>query len=143
MMHRSLHFPLTFLFLFTSALYSCTTKAQDGAAFISLGVQDFKQAQSTSKGLLLDVRTPDECAEGIIEGATMLDYSAPGFMDGIKQLDKDQPIYIYCAAGGRSRQTMTRMQGLGFTKVWDLDGGMSAWQEAGQPTVIVGNASKR
>ena len=143
MMHRNLHLSLTFLLLMTAGLFSCTTKAQSGASFSSLPVKEFKQAQSASKGLLLDVRTPDECAEGIIEGATMLDYSAPGFMDGIKKLDKDGPIYIYCASGGRSRQTMTRMKGLGFTKVWDLDGGMSAWLEAGQPTVRAGNASKR
>ncbi|MCC7502633.1 MAG: rhodanese-like domain-containing protein, partial [Flavobacteriales bacterium] len=115
--------------------FSFTVKAQSDAAFSSLPVKEFMQAQSASKGLLLDVRTPDECEAGIIEGATMLDYSAPGFMDGIKKLDKDRPVYIYCASGGRSRQTMTRMKGLGFTKERDLEAGMSAWLYAGQPTL--------
>jgi len=127
----------------TACLISLALQAQDPANFNSLPVKEFKESMAASKGLLLDVRTPEECQEGIIAGATILDYSAPGFMDGVKQLDPKRPVYIYCASGGRSRQTMTRMKGLGFTEVHDLEGGMGAWLAAGQSVVLEGNGSKR
>lgn len=117
--------------------------AQQGGTATTLPVEQFKAELSRTKGLLLDVRTPEECAEGIIEGAVILDYSAPGFMEGLGKLDRERPVFIYCAAGGRSRQTMTRMQRMGFREVRDLEGGMGAWREAGQPVVVAGSGSKR
>jgi phage shock protein E len=117
--------------------------AQQGGAATTLPVEQFKAELARTKGLLLDVRTPEECAEGIIEGAVILDYSAPGFMEGLGKLDRERPVFIYCAAGGRSRQTMTRMQRMGFREVRDLEGGMGAWREAGQPVVVAGSGSKR
>jgi rhodanese-related sulfurtransferase len=64
-------------------------------------------------------------------------------MEGLGKLDRERPVFIYCAAGGRSRQTMTRMQRMGFREVRDLEGGMGAWREAGQPVVVAGSGSKR
>lgn len=129
--------------LVAAGLFSLTLHAQDPGNFNSLPVKEFKESLAASKGLLLDVRTPEECQEGIIAGATVLDYSAPGFMDGVKKLDPKRPVYIYCASGGRSRQTMTRMKGLGFTEVHDLEGGIGAWLAAGQSVVLEGSGSKR
>jgi rhodanese-related sulfurtransferase len=106
-------------------------------------VAEFKAQCAASKGLLLDVRTPEECEEGMLEGATMLDYQGPDFMERIGKLDRQRPVFIYCAAGGRSRQTMTRMMNMGFKEVHDLEGGIGAWQEAGQPIVRMGSGSKR
>jgi rhodanese-related sulfurtransferase len=117
--------------------------AQEGGTATTLQLEEFKAGLARTKGLLLDVRTPEECAEGIIEGAMILDYSAPGFMEGLGKLDRERPVFIYCAAGGRSRQTMTRMQRMGFREVHDLEGGMTAWREAGQPVVVTGSGSKR
>jgi rhodanese-related sulfurtransferase len=134
--------PRTILFL-ASGLFALLLQAQDAVNFNSLPPLAFKEALAASKGLLLDVRTPEECNEGILAGAIVLDYSAPGFMEGIKKLDRDRPVYLYCASGGRSRQTMTRMKGLGFKEVHDLEGGIGAWTAAGQPVVKEGSGSKR
>lgn len=135
-------FPRIILFL-SAVLFALFLLAQDQGNFNSLPALEFKGSLAASKGLLLDVRTPEECNEGILAGATLLDYSAPGFMDGIKKLDRDRPVYVYCASGGRSRQTMTRMKGLGFKEVHDLEGGIGAWEAAGQPIVKEGSGSKR
>jgi len=108
-----------------------------------LPLAEFKKELAAKKGLLLDVRTPAECEEGIIEGATVIDYQGKDFMSEIGKLDRNRPVFIYCAAGGRSRQTMTRMTNMGFKEVHDLEGGMEAWREAGQPTVRMGSGSKR
>ncbi len=109
----------------------------------TLPVASFKSDLARTKGLLLDVRTPEECQEGIINGAQMLDYSAPGFMDGLAKLDRERPVFIYCASGGRSRQTMTRMMKMGFKEVHDLEGGITAWRQAGEPVVVAGSGAKR
>jgi rhodanese-related sulfurtransferase len=109
----------------------------------TLPVDQFKSQLVSAKGLLLDVRTPEECEEGIIEGATMLDYQGKDFMTQLGKLDRQRPVFIYCAAGGRSRQTMTRMMTMGFREVHDLEGGIGAWQDAGQPIVRMGSGSKR
>lgn len=109
----------------------------------TLPLEEFKKQLAAKKGLLVDVRTPAECEEGIIEGADLIDYQGGDFMGQIGKLDRARPVFLYCAAGGRSRQTMTRMVNMGFKEVYDLEGGMEAWKEAGQPTVRMGSGSKR
>lgn len=132
MIRRSIAFLVLVLPLFVMAQTSGT-----------LPLAEFKKELAAKKGLLLDVRTPAECEEGIIEGATVIDYQGKDFMSEIGKLDRNRPVFIYCAAGGRSRQTMTRMTNMGFKEVHDLEGGMEAWREAGQPTVRMGSGSKR
>jgi len=80
------------------------------------------------EAIILDVRTPEEWEEGIIPGALMLDiYSGPEFMAGIQQLDKDKTYFVYCKAGGRSRQACDIMNLTGIGKTFNLLGGFSQW----------------
>ena len=81
--------------------------------------------------VILDVRTPDEFAEGHIEGATMLDFYEPSFAADLAELDPNVPYVVYCRSGNRSGQTLSLMAELGFTSVENVDGGVIAWQEAG------------
>lgn len=83
--------------------------------------------------VVLDVRTSEEFAEGHIEGAVMLDFYDPAFADQLAELDPDVPYLLYCRSGNRSGQTAEVMQQLGFTDVADVDGGILAWADAGQP----------
>lgn len=78
---------------------------------------------------LIDVRTPKEFAEGTIGNAQNIDYLAEDFSTNILALDKDQPVYVFCRSGNRSEQAREIMLDLGFTKVYDLDGGYNAWTE--------------
>jgi rhodanese-related sulfurtransferase len=80
---------------------------------------------------LIDVRTPEEVSFGIIEGAQHIDYYDPEFASKMKRLNKDKPVVVYCAAGGRSAQTGEVLKNLGFNDVYDLTGGFRHWQEAG------------
>lgn len=82
---------------------------------------------------LIDVRTPEEFAEGHIGGATMIDFYAPDFADQIGKLDREQRYLVYCRSGNRSGQTTALMAQLGFEQVADLDGGVIAWSAAGLP----------
>lgn len=85
--------------------------------------------------VILDVRTPEEFAEGHLEGAIMIDFYEPDFADRLAELDPNVPYLLYCRSGNRSGQTTTIMEGLGFTNVADIDGGIGAWAQAGLETV--------
>lgn len=83
---------------------------------------------------ILDVRTPEEYDPAHIEGAFNFDYYADDFEQQMDDLDKDRQYLIYCASGGRSGQTLQLMESLGFQTVWNMLGGMNAWNAGGHPT---------
>lgn len=82
---------------------------------------------------LVDVRTPGEWEGGIIQNAMKIDYRDADFLKQIDKLDKDKPIIVYCAAGGRSAGAAEKMQALGFKEIYDLGVGFRGWQAAGMP----------
>jgi len=82
---------------------------------------------------ILDVRTASEYAGGFIADATNLDYNGSGFSDSLKQLNRDHIYLVYCHAGGRSYAAFNVMKNLGFTHVYNMTGGISAWIAAGYP----------
>jgi rhodanese-related sulfurtransferase len=83
--------------------------------------------------LLVDVRTPEEFAQGHIAHASLVDFKAPDFSERIGQLPRDGKILIYCRSGHRSGMALSRMKELGFSDVHDVDGGINAWTAAGLP----------
>lgn len=85
--------------------------------------------------VVLDVRTAEEFAEGHIDGAIMIDFYRDDFADQLAELDPDVPYVLYCRSGNRSGQTLSIMEGLEFSDVQDVDGGIVGWQSAGLPLV--------
>jgi len=83
--------------------------------------------------VVLDVRTPEEFAEGHLEGAVLVDFYDADFADQLAALDPDVPYLLYCRSGNRSGETLGVMEQLGFTSVADVDGGIIAWADAGLP----------
>lgn len=81
--------------------------------------------------VVLDVRTPEEFAAGRLNGAQLLDFQSAAFVDELGALDRDTPYLVYCRSGNRSAQAVAKMQELGFTTVFEMAGGVTAWQEAG------------
>jgi rhodanese-related sulfurtransferase/rubrerythrin len=75
---------------------------------------------------LLDVRQPGEYETEHIPGAKLI--PLPGLKDGLSQLDKHKPVIAYCAIGGRSLAAAQLLSGLGFKKIYNLQGGIKAWQ---------------
>lgn len=96
---------------------------------INLTNAEWKNAvNNDSKAVIIDVRTDDEVAEGIIENAKHLDIHQPqAFMEGLNDLDKDGNYYVYCRAGSRSSQACQIMEQLGFKNTYNLSGGFSNW----------------
>lgn len=84
--------------------------------------------QEDDNAVILDVRTEDECLDGIIPGAINIDiYKGQGFIYQVEELDKSKNYYVYCKAGGRSAQACTIMNQLGFETTYNLMGGFSEW----------------
>ena len=87
------------------------------------------QLQKDNNSVILDVRTDDECVDGIISESINIDiYEGQGFIDKIEQLDKSKNYYVYCKSGGRSGQACAVMNQLGFENTYNLEGGFMQWQ---------------
>ncbi len=82
--------------------------------------------------VLLDVRTPDEFAEGHVKGAVLVphDEVSPRIPEILALANEDQatPIVVYCRAGGRAGLAKQTLLDAGFANVSNL-GGMGDWRE--------------
>lgn len=84
--------------------------------------------KSAKNAVLIDVRTPKEVAEGkIFTTAMEIDFYSDEFEEQLKGLDKSLDYFVYCKSGGRSGKTCQKMKELGFEKVYNLKGGMTAF----------------
>lgn len=76
---------------------------------------------------IVDVRQNWEVEQGMIEGAVQMDISKPAFYEQIKSLEKDKPVLVYCASGGRSKSAQEILVENGFKEVYNLKDGYSGW----------------
>ncbi len=91
--------------------------------------------QNNPNFAIIDVRTPEEFAAGYIEDAILIDFYSATFRDELDNLDKNKEYLIYCHSGGRSGNTLDIVKELGFQEVYNMLGGINAWQEEGLPVV--------
>ena len=101
----------------------------------TVNVSDFSELVKLKKGVLLDVRTANEFKSGHIEGAKNVVYSMFGFDAALKGLDKNETYFIYCRSGARSSRALKIMIKEGFKNIYNLNGGLMAWQGKGLPVV--------
>lgn len=88
--------------------------------------------------IVLDVRTPGEYTPKHIEGAINLNFNSTStFQTDLNTLDKNKTYLIHCASGGRSGQAFVMMQNLHFAKVYNMLGGLNAWNSALFPTTAL------
>lgn len=86
------------------------------------------QLEADDNAVILDVRTEDECDEGIIPNAINIDiHKGQGFISEIENLDKSKNYYVYCRSGARSAKACEIMNELGFDNAYNLLGGMLDW----------------
>jgi len=116
----------TGLLLIMLLIFAPLTFAQNKIAK-DVSVKEFSKLVASGKGTILDVRTPGEIAKGSIKGSVNLDFFDDNFATKLDQLDKTKPVYVYCAAGGRSSDAMDMMKKKGFVEVYNLEGGYNAW----------------
>ena len=98
--------------------------------FTDLSVEEFiKLASEDDNGVILDVRTPSETAEGMVPGAIEIDFRADDFSAEVGKLDKSKNYYVYCRSGGRSVGACEEMAKQGFPKLYNMLGGYNAYKE--------------
>ena len=97
--------------------------------YLNASPEEFAELIGRPNTVLLDVRTPGETRNGVIEGARELDFRSPNFEAALEEFPRDKTYLVYCASGGRSSQTCAQMAEMGFQKVYNLAGGYSAWIE--------------
>ena len=83
--------------------------------------------------VLLDVREPRELALAAVDGA--LHVPMAQIPERIRELDRDRPIVVMCHSGGRSQAVVGFLHHQGFTRVANLQGGISRWSREVDPTV--------
>ncbi len=94
---------------------------------------DSLRTSDTNTTVVLDVRTKKEYTEGHIPGSVLIDFNSDDFEQQVKKLDKNKTYLVHCAGGGRSARACKKMEQLGFKKLYNLEGGMGAWEKAGKP----------
>jgi rhodanese-related sulfurtransferase len=122
-------------------LISCGQSNSNGAQAVTsssnngetIAAASFKQAIAMKGVQVLDVRTANEFNGGHISHALQANWmDKTEFADRTQHLDKSQPIYVYCQAGGRSASAQAFLIEKGY-KVINLEGGMSNWKMNGFP----------
>jgi len=105
----------------------------DSVKYKSLKPHDFNLAYlKDSNAVLIDVREYFECKKSRIKDATNIPSS--GNIDiAADTINKDIPLYIYCTSGYRAKKVCARLAEKGFTKLYNLEGGINAWKEEGLP----------
>jgi rhodanese-related sulfurtransferase len=130
-MKKAILFAVFSLFI---AFQSCKEEKSSIAKVIS--AQEVYDAVYNSDGnhQLVDVRTEEEFGVSHLKDAQNICVTMDNFKERAKGLDKNKPVYVYCKSGGRSAKAAKILTDMGFTKVYDLQGGITNWEDKGLET---------
>jgi rhodanese-related sulfurtransferase len=104
-----------------------------GAGGAAVSIQEATLMINRQDALVLDVREPAEFEKGHVIGARNVPLSQ---LEGrARELEKHKakPVIVVCGSGNRSRSALGSLRRLGFQQVFELAGGVAAWQQAGLP----------
>ena len=102
---------------------------------VRVGVTDFADVIASPDVTIVDVRTPEEFAQGHIEGAVNIPVEYADFTDQVSQLDADGTYAVYCRSGNRSQAAVAGMSEVGINGIFELESGTNGWSGEGQPLV--------
>ncbi|SHK33881.1 rhodanese-like domain-containing protein [Rhodothermus profundi] len=125
---------LLLLLLLLPGLQACTpqrastqsapaTEQANPAVIVRLSAEEFL-ARYTPEAVILDVRTPEEFAQGHLKGARNVNVLAADFRERIQalNLDPNAPVYLYCRSGRRSQRAAEILRDMGFRKLYNIGG---------------------
>jgi len=101
--------------------------------FASLTPAGAVQLMNSDDVVLLDVRESSETAAGKIAKAIQIPFSALKTRVGELDKHKDKTMLVYCKTGARAGSACKELGKAGFEKIYSLNGGLLAWQDANLP----------
>ena len=109
--------------LFSALAFTACGSASSELSFQQISMDAaITQMAEEDNFILLDVRTPEEFADGHIPGAINIPNESIGENDITELPDKEQRIYVYCRSGNRSKQASAKLVNLGYTNVTEIGG---------------------
>jgi rhodanese-related sulfurtransferase len=110
-----------------------TSAPAEVGGYTTVDVQTAHDALTSGGAQIVDVREPEEWAEtGVPVGSVLIPLGDLEAQAGA-ELKTQQPVYVICRSGNRSQTGSDILVGLGYTQVYNVDGGVTAWIDAGLP----------
>lgn len=125
------------LFIASSSLLVAQT------SITNMSAADFKKATDKKNVILLDTRSKGEYTRGHIDGSQLIDLQDPSVSKTLLALPKDKPIYMYCYSGARSMSIASFLTQNGYTKIYNLQRGLTDWSNNGFALVTANTAKSQ
>lgn len=113
-----------------------TTRTDAPAMVTKKGISEMSPAEArpgieAAYSQFVDVRTPEEFASGHAYRTRNIPLDT--LAQNLDKLEKNEPVYVICETGRRSKQAAEILDAAGFVRVITITGGTAAWREAGMP----------
>ncbi len=115
------------------ALSGCVTKSPEKVQYIDVSVQQAKEMIDKGDVFILDVRTQEEYNSGHIRNSTLIPLQ--DLSKRLNEVPRDRDILVYCRTGGRSTAASEILANNGFTRIYNMKGGIMEWTKAGYEVV--------
>lgn len=133
-----------FLFLLIMVFFFSMQKKDIPSGFKTVSIEEAREMIEKDDVFILDVRTPSEFNSSHIEGATLIPVTNSGGSNlssdqlleaRINEVPGDKKILVYCRTGHRSTTASNILVAAGYSDVYNMQGGITAWTGAGYPVV--------
>ena len=119
---------------FIALLLGLAVARADMGEIKSISPKEASTMHSEKNAVIVDVREDSEWNEQHIPGAIHIPLGQLNERLAELKLYKDSPVITQCKTGGRSAQAFDVLKSVGFSKVYNMDGGIMAWDKAGLKT---------
>ncbi len=119
---------------FVALLIACAVGRAEAASNESLSPRAASSMSAAQKAVIVDVREDSEWNEQHIPGAIHIPLGQLNERLAELKQYKDTPVITQCKSGGRSAKALDVLTAAGFSKVYNMEGGIIAWDKAGLKT---------
>ncbi len=104
-------------------------------AYLDIDCAEIATLRAENDLLIFDTRDPDSYARGHLDGAEPVSDAA--IMQLMKNRQRERPVLVYCYRGNSSRDICQFIAGMGYSRVYNLNGGWRAWTAFNQPAAAL------
>lgn len=116
--------------LVSISAFACKSEQKNQAKITDITTEELNTFENVQ---LVDVRTPEEYANGYIMDAVNINVKSDDFLSQVESLDKSKAVVVYCMAGVRSTSAAEKLVEAGFTNIYNYKGGFGEWRDKEQP----------